>query len=94
MFQNRCKKRRFFRTLIYVVCLLVIPPIAVNKAKAADVIAKVLNDNSQPIWHAVVYADPEADIPSAPQANEAVIDQIDKMFKPFVYIILLSFYIF
>ena len=77
MFQNRCKKQWFYGASIYVVCLLVISPIIGKKTKAADIIAKVLNDNSQPIWHAVVYADPEADIPSAPQANEGVIAQID-----------------
>jgi len=87
MFQNRCKKRCFYGASIYVVCLLAISPIIGKKTKAADIIAKVLNDNSQPIWHAVVYADPKADIPSAPQANEAVIDQIDKMFKPFVSVV-------
>ena len=87
MFQNQCKKPRFFRALIYVVCLMVISPIAGKKAKAADIIAKVLNDNRQPIRHAVVYADPKAVIPPAPQENDAAIDQIDKMFKPFVSVV-------
>jgi len=67
--------------------LPVILPIIGKKAKAADIIAKVLNNNSQPIRHAVVYADPEADIPPAPQANESAINQIDKMFKPFVSVV-------
>ena len=87
MFRNRCKRRRFYEAFICVVCLPVILPIIGKKAKAADIIAKVLNNNSQPIRHAVVYADPEADIPPAPQANESAINQIDKMFKPFVSVV-------
>ena len=87
MFRNRCKRRRFYEAFICVVCLPIILPIIGKKAKAADIIAKVLNNNSQPIRHAVVYADPEADIPPAPQANESAINQIDKMFKPFVSVV-------
>ena len=51
---------------------------------AADIIAKVVDDSGAAIVHTVVYADSKSVTAPALGAEEAIIDQVDKMFTPFV----------
>ena len=65
-------------------CFLLILTITWKEPAAADIIANVVDDSGAEIVHTVVYADPKPGTAPALGAEKAIIDQVDKLFTPFV----------
>ena len=56
-------------------------------ARAMDLVATVLDENGAAIYQAAIYAEPIDLMPMVKESSEAVIRQVDKMFKPFVSVV-------
>ena len=82
------KIRRARPTMHRICCglgsILLILTITWKEPAAADIIANVVDDSGAAIAHTVVYADPKSGTAPALGAEKAIVDQVDKLFTPFV----------